>query len=75
MSILAIRPRNNLNTQPSGPISGSIMGTAARVDHHCASVRLVKPDGETAGLGVLVDAQKVLTCAHVVNVALGIAVA
>ena len=49
------------------------MDAAAKTDHHSAIVRLFTPDGEIAGLGVLVTAQKVLTCAHVVNVALGVA--
>lgn len=34
-------------------------------------VRVLTPDGWTAGVGVLVGPQHVLTCAHVVNVALG----
>ena len=34
-------------------------------------IRLLTPDGQTAGVGVLVGPQHFLTCAHVVNVALG----
>ncbi|MEU5691141.1 trypsin-like peptidase domain-containing protein [Actinosynnema sp. NPDC020468] len=35
-------------------------------------VRLVTTDGHTAGTGVLVGSAQVLTCAHVVNLALGL---
>ena len=36
------------------------------------TVRISGPDGTAGGLGVLVDATHVITCAHVVNAALGL---
>ncbi|MFN2494469.1 MAG: hypothetical protein ABR608_00965 [Pseudonocardiaceae bacterium] len=35
------------------------------------AVRLLRADGNTAGVGVLVGPQQILTCAHVVNATLG----
>jgi WD40 repeat protein len=35
------------------------------------TVRLLAPDGRPAGIGVLVSGRHILTCAHVVNAALG----
>jgi hypothetical protein len=35
------------------------------------TVRVAGPDGTVGGLGALVSARHVVTCAHVVNVALG----
>jgi hypothetical protein len=39
--------------------------------YETAVVRLTTPDGKTAGLGVLVGPRTVVTCAHVLNTALG----
>ncbi|MGH4024392.1 MAG: trypsin-like peptidase domain-containing protein [Pseudonocardiaceae bacterium] len=45
-----------------------------RTDHLGSglAVRLLRADGTTAGVGVLVGPREILTCAHVVNVALGL---
>jgi predicted phosphodiesterase len=54
-------------SQTAAPEPGEdVDATAARF-----VVRVLTPDGRTAGVGVLVGPQHVLTCAHVVNVALG----
>lgn len=36
-----------------------------------SAVRVLNPDGHTAGVGVLVGPREILTCAHVVNAGLG----
>jgi hypothetical protein len=50
------------------PLDGTAMAESAAA---ACVVRILGPGGRTVGVGALVGSREVVTCAHVVNAALG----